>query len=151
MAVELKRCTFDPMLVKQIWVLEAVDFSIFKYLHTIFSCLLTLFQKIYPISNMFWLYRQAVLSVPIQFYNNSLLIISNRKWLQQYNIQRPQKACISSCLFTETLLGVTFTMNTKVITGLWNSTSINDLLPRPLIPIEEDKAEITFWSTVEAC
>ena len=66
-------------------------------------------------------------------------------------IQQPQKACISSCLFTKILLQMRCTINTKVITGLYNSTSINDLLLDPLIPIEEDNAEITFWSTVGAC
>ena len=48
MAVALKHCMFDPMLVKPKCVWEAVVFSFFKNLLTFLSCLLTIFQNELP-------------------------------------------------------------------------------------------------------
>ena len=78
MAVELKRCAFDPMLVKPKCLCKAVDF--FKFLKS--ENLITTswlfvynFSKNLPPLKRFWVYQHRVKSVPFQFYSHLLLII----------------------------------------------------------------------------
>ena len=57
-------------------------FQFSKNFFTIFTFLLTIFQKIYRLSNTFWLYQHRVKNAPIQFYSHLLMTIFNRNTLQ---------------------------------------------------------------------
>ena len=62
MAVELKRCIFDPILAKPKCV----------FLFLIFICL-HFFFKIYCLFNAFWIYQDGFKSAPFQFYSHLFL------------------------------------------------------------------------------
>ena len=58
MTVELKWCTFDPMLLKPKCVKEAVDFFNFKKFVHNFQLLVYNFVNKSRLSNAFWIYQQ---------------------------------------------------------------------------------------------
>ena len=61
-------------------------FNVLKNLFITFSCLFTIFSKICPLSNAFWLYQHGVKRALFQFYSNLLLMIYNQ------NIRSSQRA-----------------------------------------------------------